>query len=106
MTKKEQLKQKYEEFNKLKFPSEPSGLDVIAELSDDDGGIAGNIDTFLGGGSLKVPPYGIRKEIYEQLEKYQPKTEEDKKDFEYIKFYVDKLEKLNELLKECLAEKN
>lgn len=104
MTKKELLKEKFEEFRKLKFPSEPAGMDIIAELSYDDGYIVGNVDTFLGQASINHPLLGIRKEIYEQLEKFQSQTEEEKKDLDYIKFYVGKLDELSELLKECLDE--
>lgn len=104
MIKKEILKQKFEEFHKLKFPSEPSGMDIIAELSYDDGYIAGNVSTFLGQSPVKQPLLGVRKEVCEQIEKYEPETEEDKKYFEYLKFYIDKLEELNALLKECLSE--
>ena len=80
------------------------GMDIIAELSYDDGYIAGNVSTFLEKKTIDHPLLGVRKEIYEQLKEFQPKTEEDRQDVEYIKFYIDKLDELNKLLKNCLGE--
>ena len=43
----EELKKKFEEFKELKFPSIPSDLDISAELSLEDGNLAGYITSHL-----------------------------------------------------------
>ena len=104
MKKNDLLATEFEELKKLKFPSEPKGLDVIAELAEADGYIAGNVSTFLAG---KIPDFelkGLDEDIKKNIREYSPVDSDDEKEWNYLRLYLEKMESLNSLLKDAIKE--
>ncbi|MGB0757462.1 MAG: hypothetical protein ACPGO5_03330 [Patescibacteria group bacterium] len=91
------LKDKFEEFKKLKFPSVPIDLDIAAELALEDGNLAGYVTGHLAHVRKNFQPIDLSC-INKRLQGYEAKNDEEKKEIEYIKEYLNKMLELQDLV--------
>ncbi|MGB0757463.1 MAG: hypothetical protein ACPGO5_03335 [Patescibacteria group bacterium] len=102
----EDLKAKFQIFTQSKFPPEPEGLDVIAELDTTSDGIISNVQALLEGRLEDVKDLHYHSYLRDALSGYQPKNEEDEQSFKQFSDYFEMIEDLNDLVAQLKIRTN
>lgn len=100
---KEQLNIEFKKFYDMKFPSVPLDLDIAAELALEDGYLAGYIISHLAGSRIDFKSMNLDY-IFDNIKRYTPKDNEEKKEVEYIKSYIEQMIKTQNILQADLEK--
>ena len=99
---KQELKEKWEQFQGLSFPASLEDSDIKADLVELDTHIAGLVSSYLGGAIIDRKLVFLDKKIDEQMNSFIPETEQDKGLYPQYVEYKKKIDELTILLAKCL----
>ncbi|MEK9150298.1 MAG: hypothetical protein AAB267_09695 [Candidatus Desantisbacteria bacterium] len=102
---KEILRKKFEEFRRIPFPNRSENdelCDILFDLVELDGHIAGLVSSYLSGGIIKKELVFIDEGLNARLENFVLSSEDEAKTVEEYKKYKAYLDELVQILKRAL----
>jgi hypothetical protein len=103
---KKKLKEKWGNFQKIKFPPSLDELDIKVDMIKLDSHIAGLVTSYLGGSEIDKNSLSLDKNIDTKLNNFIPRTQNDRYNYPKYLEYKKHIDELTILLTKCLeAEK-